>query len=52
MLKLFKKEIEQGFIDQYGRFLICVEARKIAVENGQYKLTEQEYGELYSENLY
>jgi hypothetical protein len=44
---------EQGFIDQYGRFLTREEAYVIAEKAGQIKYgPEHSRGTLYSEDLY
>lgn len=49
-------EIEQGFIDQHGRFYDRREAYKIAAANGQIRRRvggdAANGGTLYSENLY
>jgi hypothetical protein len=45
-------EFEEGFIDQYDQFMGRIEAKRVAIKNGQ-KLQEADWGEeLYSENLY
>jgi len=47
-------QAEQGFIDQYGRFLTREEAFVIATEAGQFfrECGSEASGLLYSENLY
>ena len=42
---------EQGFIDQFGQFLNRKEAYEIAHKNEQ-ELVGEDWGELFSENLY
>lgn len=45
--------IDQGFVDQYGRFLTRQEAYEVAVKQGQYKPYEPYTpGALFSEDLY
>lgn len=48
------RDVEQGFIDQYGNFLTREEAFIIASENNQIirKCGSEHSGKLYSENLY
>ena len=48
------RQAEQGFIDQYGRFLTREEAFIIATEAGQIlrECGSESAGRLYSENLY
>jgi hypothetical protein len=49
----YLKEIEQGFIDQFGNFLTREEALEIATRNGQiYRRCGGDHVRLYSENLY
>lgn len=49
---MFDAEFEQGFIDQYDQFLSRVDAKRIALANGQ-PLIGQDWGdELFSENLH
>ena len=47
-----QKDIEQGFIDQYGQFLSRKEAFIVANENGQKLIGENWHNELFSENLH
>lgn len=43
---------DQGFIDQYGQYLSRVDAKRIAIKNGQPLILEDWGDELFSENLY
>jgi hypothetical protein len=43
---------DQGFIDQFGKYLSRKEAWKIAEEQGQIRRKVSTDGTLYSENLY
>jgi hypothetical protein len=48
-----KSDVEQGFIDQRGRFLTRQEAFAIATATGQIKYrVGGDKGKLFSENLY
>lgn len=47
------READQGFVDQFGKFLTRAEARRIAVATGQIRRRcGGDHEELYSENLY
>lgn len=47
------KDVEQGFIDQFGVFMDREEAHKVATEAGQIKYRcGGDIKELFSENLY
>ena len=43
---------EQGFIDQYDQFLSRVDAKRIAIANGQPLIGQDLGDELFSENLH
>lgn len=47
------RRADQGFVDQFGKFLTREEAYEIAVKNGQHRHGEGADGRmLYSEDLY
>lgn len=50
--KYWLKVKEQGFVDQFGRFMTREAAWKVAVEKGQILRQVAPEGTLYSENLY